>query len=121
MKDELISLEVAKLAKEKGFDWRCLDYYEDGKLVSPEYDYGDPWMNFNDFIPTSISAPTQSLLQRWLREVHQTEVFLDTFLSPQPREYSVKVWKRGEYYKLDHYPTYEKALEEGLKHSLNLL
>ena len=34
MKDQLISLEVAKLAKDKGFNETCYSYYENERLHS---------------------------------------------------------------------------------------
>lgn len=67
MKDQLISFETAVLSEEKGFDWRPLNYtykndgflqrYENTHLGIPHY-----------------PVPTQSLLQRWLREVHQIHI-----------------------------------------------
>jgi hypothetical protein len=32
MNEQLISLNTARLAKEKGFNWDVFDYYYDGKL-----------------------------------------------------------------------------------------
>jgi len=62
IKDELISFETAKLAKEKGFDlkatsgmYMCMGIYE-GKIGTS--------IDCHRY----VVAPTQALLQRWLRE-----------------------------------------------------
>ena len=68
--DEICTYEVCKLAKEKGFPQHIGD---DAYIVENEYDdeyevgchYPIPFIP--DYLPT-ITAPTQSLLQRWLRE-----------------------------------------------------
>jgi hypothetical protein len=65
--EEICTYEVAKLAKEKGFDWKCLNYYNRDeklmvvKLLMIEYTNSQCDEGY-------ITAPTQSLLQRWLRE-----------------------------------------------------
>lgn len=65
MKEELISFKCAKLAKEKGFNVVVWDYYEKDtnkhycSITREHYNKG-----------YNISAPTQSLLQRWLWETH---------------------------------------------------
>jgi hypothetical protein len=74
MKDELITFETAVLAKEKGFEEPTDEYYNlDGELVA---DYRENWpINYcKDFDPLGSNAPTQSLLQRWLREKYDTHI-----------------------------------------------
>lgn len=70
MEDQLISFETAKLAKEKGFDIKCTQGY-DPDSGAPFT--GSMWM-FAMRLESSrhTQAPTQSLLQRWLREQHNT-------------------------------------------------
>lgn len=80
--EEICIYEVCKLAKDKGFDEECRDFYCNDKrqkritrtscnrqVTSFDYcsnstleDYDSPKEYFH------IAAPTQSLLQRWLRE-----------------------------------------------------
>lgn len=68
--EEISTYEVCKLAKEKGFNWICPHYFrtknKDLFRVFPCED----WSNIED----RINAPTQSLLQRWLREEKRIEV-----------------------------------------------
>lgn len=87
MEDQLISFETAKLAKEKGFEEYCFSYYnlkgeikhnysENGSSTDVDFrvDLEDLLDNFNRGIPNTYSAPTQSLLQKWLREVHKIHI-----------------------------------------------
>ena len=86
MEEELITLQTAKLAKEKGFDFRCekayfetkehiLETRRDSEITFPykpprilKRNYGD---EFTIFI---AEAPTQSLLQKWLRVNHKIDI-----------------------------------------------
>lgn len=132
MKEELIQFETAKLAKEKGFDISVVNFYTTGKknYLTNTRNYDDDgyaesnWNNGLGSYPTSpdyveCSAPTQALLQKWLREKCNIEVFVKS-------EYKNKV-KIGFYYggNLEYskpiYKTYEEALEEGLQEALKLI
>ena len=69
MKDELITRITAKLAKEKGFDIPTNHMYIDAnELIFSAREEGDDDYNWNS--RAGYSVPTQSLLQRWLREEH---------------------------------------------------
>lgn len=101
MTDTLISFETAKLAKEKGF--------------APEFD----WLNQNTF-------PTQSLLQKWLREVHDIHIIVKVFWDSKfnIRTYAADIFKIGQkpiQRKRIVRPTFESALEDGLFESLKLI
>lgn len=140
MKEQLISLETAKLAKEKGFEWGCYHHYDGGKLIAHWLENGsdtdiefrvdleDLLENYNHkyYKGDLQSAPTQSLLQKWLRDVHGISVLatLDDTLShycivgtlhPQAS------WI-GQSFSTKHvYSSYEQALEAGLLESLKLI
>lgn len=139
MKDELVSFETAKLAKEKGFDEPCSHYYvldfqnfkADGVLhktgLPNDYDSN----NILQFVkrtnqPHLSGAPTQSLLQRWLREEH--EIFIEvTFVDSATNDWFGRVCARDimspvfEAHTTEEHKTYEDALEEGLLEALKLL
>ena len=75
MKDTLISFETAKLAKEKGFNIPCRYWYyhpypNTGVLQEPYTNEFDT--NSNEI--NNCTAPTQSLLQKWLREKHKKSI-----------------------------------------------
>ena len=115
MNETLISLETAKLAKEKGFD-RI-------KIVS------------KNNIEAAYNAPTQSLLQKWIRENFEIEIIIEghqnmdhctyyyAYLHDPNKEcrsiYSSKKYKKTQ---LDcEEDEYEKALEVGLYEALQLI
>lgn len=122
MEEQLISFEVAKLAKKKGYILGCNYWYNFSGLLCGKFE--NPHIPANGKFP-SYSAPTQSLLQKWLREVHDIFVFVaygeDGFI--------VQTWKKdeleeAEYPEFDSYTsqdTYEEALELGLQEALKLI
>ena len=67
MQEELISYETAKLAKEKGFDWECCYVIHSGGSLEPQSRHGKPIKN-SQLVLHFVTSPTQSLLQKWLRE-----------------------------------------------------
>jgi hypothetical protein len=82
MTEQIIQLETAKLAKEKGFNEHVQYSYYDEILVSKSdatlavknFKTIDAWLK--DFIKNSYPAPTQSLLQKWLRENHYIHIVI---------------------------------------------
>lgn len=121
MEETVVSLETAKLLKEKEFNVNVNAYYDEYNRLQvdkPKNDWNDPL-----YLGTICSAPTQSLAQQWLRTlgVH-IEILLE---EDSPYEsYYYRVMKVGQYFSLSYNPfkgTYEKALEEGLKQALKLI
>lgn len=133
MKEQLISFETAKLAKEKGFDEECNHSFNKTKVIRQECN-----RNYLFFLP-ECSAPTQSLLQKWLREEHQLYVMIEethTYaLRTQIGFYAKIVTPSGEdefdehgfrfikklFYDTWFDSTYENALEKGLEEALKLI
>ena len=110
MKEQLISFETAKLAKEKGFKKLCdFSYDEDGILT------GNCEQSYN------YVAPTQSLLQKWLREKHDIHITI-TSISQESWQYHIQKPKDklGDNYEED-FENYEEALEVGLQEALKLI
>jgi len=120
MEDQLISFETAKLAKEKGFYLSCTkdgceDHYEiDGTLLGES----DP----RYYKQILFLAPSQSLLQKWLRE--ERNMILEI-------RYFLVVHHKGYYHRLSdgnillstgfEFKSYEEALEIGLQKALELI
>lgn len=113
MKEKLVSFETAKLAKEKGFDflpWTWIEIagkdFEEmlGKISNTDRKY----------------FPTQSLLQKWLREVHN--IHISTIIRVGTGKYRVRIdYKHLEIWKNEIcgiFNTYEEALEKGLQEAL---
>lgn len=123
MQEQLISFETAKLAKEKGFDTiDCTGYYHinSGYTKGFAFCYSD--VNTQD--EEVILAPTQSLLQRWLREVHKVHVSVDIDISDEWyfSMYDLNSKRNSEIPTVfSHHLAYEEALEEGFKQALLLI
>lgn len=159
MKENIVTFQVAKLAKEKGFKELCSHYYfNDGEfkeheVIEDRVYYGDEYsINLeafnedwnNKFVTTkdgdrcfgcnnnkdyfeTFSAPTQALLQKWLREKH------DIFVVVSPHIYKgsvVFMLTVNQVISAEEFPhnyarmysgTYEEAFEEGLQVALRFL
>ena len=127
IRDEICTYEVCKLAKEKGFRETVGWYYNTNglKLLKRGCNGGNP-----NLINGLYSAPTQSLLQRWLRE--EKGVVVEVMCLPTTRTSSKYEYKRHIFWGSDgHYiegkygdeifDTYELALEDALKYALEKL
>jgi len=136
MQENLITFETAKLAKEKGFNIPTLQYYTPKGYCTESADYmteryvKSNWNNGQGSYPTlskdvSSSAPTQSLLQKWLREVHNTHLMVEPYYNGEKllvygfdliteRAEEETIIEKG-------FKTYEEALEIGLQEALKLI
>ena len=128
MEEKLIEFEVVKLAKEKGFGGNGLTtpngYFKGDNLCNIPCD------NKSDFCgEEEYSAPTQALLQRWIRETYDIHVqilmwsWIDKtycYRIHSPEHY---IPSSGSYLLPDEVVigTYEEALEAGLKEALLLI
>ena len=124
-----VSLEVAKLLKEAGFDWeehypRNFCYVNDNtelfdKSVLKNY-IGD-----DDVI---YLAPTLDIAQRWLREVKDIDVYIFPTTNNKRGcvyEWGIKtfgraLWVEGQPY-TNQYETYEEAQEAGIRKTLEMI
>lgn len=122
--EEICTYELCKLAKDKGFPQHIgNDAYIEENEYDDEYEVGCcyPIQFIPDYLPT-ITAPTQSLLQRWLREekgvdiavVPVSEVYAYIVYNILCIENRIKGTNAG-------YATYELALEDALKYALENL
>ena len=144
MEDTRITFETAKLAKEKGFNEREHYFYK----VKSENDielYGctkKQLVGFKGYTPIyhkvrdyhtnkeklnaklyRCSAPTQSLLAKWLREEHNIIILVD-YEGIDGYYYKFYSYKEGNknYDASDkNYNTYEEAYEIGLQEALKLI
>ena len=151
MQEQLITFETAKLAKEKGFNELVIHYYTPKGYCTESEGYRTEklvesnWNNGQGNYPTmpkdvSCSAPTQSLLQKWLREEHNIEVHVsfspDWKWNDQDECLCTNMGYRVDWgfvgifikYPKESYPlerhgfkTYEEALEAGLQAALELI
>ena len=144
MKEELISFETAKLAKEKGFDWGCRHLSRDefdGEI--PDIDELRDFVKFKFASNKTIgrneyTRPTQSFLQKWLRKVHGRHIVLIPTITSHWTFKDVRVISEIDNdaikgvksisdlppYKNvsgQDFSTYEEALEKALQEALKLI
>ena len=127
MTEELVTLKTAKILKEKGFNEFCKDIINDnGKLMETVY------RTNNDLPKSFYSCPTQSIAQKWLREIRGVYVYVEPVIGKRWKlsfcDFNVPTeesdWmeneiNKGNGYKV--YVTYEEALEAGLQEALMLI
>ena len=125
MEDTLITYGTAKLAKEKGFP------QEPNKLKIPYYNYkGEFKGDVKDWLRKylrkedtsdveSVSAPTQSLLAKWLREEHN--IHLIAYKNINIDGYDWCFITTDGITNINSYKTYEEAYEIGLQEALKLI
>ena len=125
MQEQLVSFKVAKLAKEKGFDNIHVDvYYHINKGYT--LGYAMCISEVNKQTDGCLLAPTQSLLQKWLREKHN--ILVEPCWEGTHEIYSInyRIIILGNTIYKDFRgcfdgQSYEQALEEGLYEALTLI
>ena len=111
-----VSIEVAKLLKEAGFDWEIKTFYFMDQLG--ETMLGDA-KNHN-FSNQFISAPTLEVAQRWLREVKNIDVFAYRN-EPKDKFESIVSFNKKWSTTGMCINTYEEALETSIKKALEMI
>ena len=129
-----VSLEVAKLLKEAGFDWEvnhsypnvstldnsCSGYMEDLSF----------YHNLNDGKYGGLSVPTLEVAQKWLRENKDFDINVLTDFDSVKRLYYVRYVVKDGHYKTYYisnnrsyvyFNTYEEAQETGIKKVLKII
>ena len=112
MEETLITFETAKLVNEKGYpiyNNRAKSNFYNRRTKNVIY-FG--WTG-----PQGAShlygAPTQSLLHKWIREIHNTDIVI----KPNLLGYSFVIMERYSFKVINSnklFQTYEEALEEGM-------
>lgn len=136
MEEQLISFETAKLAKEKGFNGTCYNFY-------PDWDNSDLKNCFEVGVSNTkdkslirgygdiLLVPTQSLLQKWLREVYNIDIMIMPFQDAIDSniilyqyfvlsDCSLEEYNDG-FNRRKCYNIYEESLEKALQESLKLI
>jgi hypothetical protein len=133
MEDRLVTFETAELAKERGFSVYTQKVYvetlehtvEMGRGGDCTFPYQAPRVlnsgKFDQWDVVHCKAPTQSLLQKWLRDKH----YCYAYALPSYVGYSLKKKHYGEIAHLnkvrqlgDYFDEYEDALESILQEAL---
>lgn len=146
--ESYVSLEIAKLLKQVGFDWETRAAYWLDTTISNEYiltfpSSHDNWNGIKDSDINYLSVPTLAVAQRWLREVKKMIVSLYVhdvdYIKYKGIVYSIYEEKNPEVQidgvgtlhfvpyglifkgETELYDIYEEALENGIKTCLTLL
>lgn len=125
MKEEIINHETGILAKRAGFDWPTNAAYVDlrefrGKNELTEF----ATANNHNKKPHRVSIPTQSHLQRWLRDRHRINFSIE--YDHYTTYYTINfehVDRTGVFcsFYVDRDTSYESVLEKGLQYALKYL
>jgi len=134
MQEQLITFETAVLAKEKGFDLEFCNvgwHGDFGDLKGDNYPFLGTYSFYksiycNNKDEHQIQRPTQSLLQKWLREVHNIDVWVNKIGSTNEKKYYFNVMVNNKFVNTTNsnsktFLKYEEALEVGLQEALNLI
>lgn len=128
MTEELVTLETAKMLKEKGFDWKCERTISCDKIIRR-------WNRPQDIsCCTEIDGelveflcPTLYVAQKWLREIKNLHITI--YNSASGYTYDISKADMGTVLYCSpegpndggNWDTYEEALEAGIRESLKLI
>lgn len=118
MTDTLITFDTAKLAKDIEFDIECYHAFDNigTESISP-YTY-----KYSNIDSGTIVRPTQSLLQKWIRENYNIHIAIDRDEDMwKPEIYSLIGGNKHIPYGFKNYKTYEDALDAGLLNALKTI
>lgn len=119
IKEDYVSIETAKLLKEKGFNEDSWFHFDsDGDIVTRGYRLNRP---------NEIPAWTQQTVMRWLNNTHQIFIQPDIVFNASPIAYRATIFCYGDNLKTqqdvttDRYDSIEQAVEAAIKYCLEKL
>ena len=123
MIEQLITLKTAILAREKGFD----EITSEVSYIKAELDVEEYYGCRNSQIRNKnyLTIPTQSLLQKWLRDNHNIDITIHRSFSMK-NSYHYCIIRNNDYdnelqQEVRKDRKYEEALEEALYKALQLI
>jgi len=132
MEEQLITFKTAILSKHKGFDvpvkfgvygvkMKLTHFHKKGVFENVNWNAKEKQQSHSK----ATSIPTQSLLQKWLRDNHKVSIQINDYRDALKGEcFSFRVKKLHNYTDVDfdgYFKTYEEALEEALYEGLSLI
>lgn len=113
MIEELINYKTARLARQAGFDISCQNTFDviDNKVFTNMSSMGG--------MIDTCQRPTQSLLQRWIREVYEIHMYPTRCKSKT--KYSWVIFEDDRVSHGEKWKTYELALEQALQKALTII
>ena len=94
IEEAYVSKEVAELLLEKGFDEPCHFYYKKGIHTPYLNDFGGLRITNSEYKKAKVdkvSAPTQQMAMRWLREVYDIDIIIKCVWQDGLFPYSFKI------------------------------
>ena len=116
MEEQLIKYKTSRLAKGKGFDEYIQQFYLEESEDEEVWEDDETMDMYED--DEIFYAPTQTLLQKWLREIHNIIVIPDYDVNTKDFFYWVITDGETRGIKRDSFKTYEEAFEKGYKKGL---
>lgn len=137
MKD-IVTFDLAKKLKEKGFREKCLYRYTDhSKTLRPnqveikfarEVDYSEFYKCYNAYEDNDIDAPTISQVLKWLRELLEIDILPNIVISwignlNRIRLYSCNIYspRLNKPIETEYFDSYEEAAIAGINYYLDNL
>ena len=123
MTEELVTLETAKMLKEKGFNWKCEHTISCDNIIR-RYDIPQSMSCCTeiDNEPVEFLCPVLYVAQKWLRETKNLHIEI-SYMYGNYWTYDILTIPRHDLIGLSiiRYNTYEEALEAGLQEALMLI
>lgn len=130
MELKIVNKEIASNLKELGFyldtngNFRNIDNLKEGRvIINP--DLQDPKeFYFNN--KKAILIPTQSLVVKWLRDVHKIRIFVQYSEANGTYKFEIRIpriedWKMERIGFISSFETFEQAEEVGIIEALKLI
>jgi hypothetical protein len=126
MTEELVTLETAKLLKEKGFNWKCEHLIDRNKVIT-KYDLPQSMSCCMEIDDESVEflCPTLYIAQKWLRETKNLHIEI-FYMRGDYWVYGILTIPEHDIIELPnrplvHYKSYEEVLEAGIQEALKLI
>lgn len=89
--EDYVSYEIAKLLKEKGFDWECIGYYVDYEPNDVKYSFlGETNSTWES---RCCSAPTPQMAKKWINEVCKLYITIKPYITEEGIMYLFEIYK----------------------------
>lgn len=122
MDKSYVTLEIAKLLKEKGFNEWCEWVYEDHGATHSTIDADFVGHSNSNLESNQYAIPFQSQAQTWLRNRKNVIVIVDYDIV-YSKKWDYEIWYDGalRVSSFERYDSYEEALEKGLKEAIDFI
>lgn len=118
-KEDYVSFEVAKLLKEKGFNYPCRVVYSPKGIVKH---YLKEEVCAHHLKGHKKLCPTHQMARKWLKEVHNILIEPEPVWNGKKWEYQLFIVTpqnaASPYYEHNPYKSYEECVEAGIKYCL---